>query len=304
MYEVDDPRSTMKAKPAAAPAARRSLCTARGTEARFRGGGISALLSASPPTRAAQWRRDLVRPRPELRRRVFACAAPVRCFERRGQLDEYMLALQYPGKGVRITAGAETLDVPGFSLTILPPGDSRIEVLEDAQVLRVFSTRNYGCREPRGRMPRPMRKPIRTSRRSSPGRIRLAVSAFVPTPSTCLPKPGRFGRLFRCTTMMINMLPFEPTPRDTTKLSPHHHDDFEQGSFCIEGRSRITSAGRGRRTRATGATTTTSTARRRRSPSSRRPRSTPPRPPSPSATSSSTSSRRRAWTSRRWMAGC
>jgi hypothetical protein len=155
-------------------------------------------------------------------------------FARAGQVDEYMLVLPEAGSGATLEANGERVEMAGFSIAILPPGDSRIVMQQAGKLIRVFSTQNtdvaakavnasaYALTHPNIPPFAPWPAP--------PGGFRIRhYSLDVPA------QPGRFGRLFRCTTMMINMLPFEPAPRDTAKLSPHHHDDFEQCSLAIQG---------------------------------------------------------------------
>ncbi|WP_406510456.1 hypothetical protein [Streptomyces sp. NBC_00212] len=39
---------------------------------------------------------------------------------------------------------------------------------------------------------------------------------------------GRLGRIFRTASLMVNWFPVHEGPRDTERLSPHSHQDFEQ----------------------------------------------------------------------------
>jgi len=155
--------------------------------------------------------------------------------ERVHQPDEYAL-LQYPGSArVRACAGdaSEVIDEGAF--VVIPPGESRVEVLEDGPVVRLFSVlaedllsnlMNGGAYEEPdvraaslGEWPDPV------------GGFRLRVYLLRDHPIA----EGRFGRIFRTTNLMVNFLGEEPRPRDPHKLSPHHHDDFEQVSFAVRG---------------------------------------------------------------------
>ena len=161
-------------------------------------------------------------------------AKPGATFVRRGQKDEYALLVPNRDTPVEVTAGIETVKRDGYAVLFVPPGDSRIALPKGGRVTRFFTTRSddlvakcpnaesYAAR--RANIPdfRPWPTP------KDGFRIR-AYSLDVPN------EPGRFGRIWRSTTFMINILDPQIGPRDVTKLSPHHHDEFEQCSLAVEG---------------------------------------------------------------------
>ncbi len=161
-------------------------------------------------------------------------AAPGGVFSRKGQIDEYVLLLPRKETGVRVTAGAETREVEGFSLVIVPPGDSSVTVPNGGGITRLFTARSADL-------------VAKCPNADSYAVHRSNIPAFAPWPeprdgykiraySLDVPsEPGRFGRIWRCTTFMVNYLDPQIGPRDVTKLSPHHHDDFEQCSLAVEG---------------------------------------------------------------------
>ena len=164
---------------------------------------------------------------------AFSQARPGAMFERRAQQDEYCVLL--PESGAEILWNGHKTEVPGFSIAFVPPGDSRITTHEGGTLVRLFTTRNADLAalcgnaeaydQPRRHIPPLQDWPLPTGGWAL-RHYSLAVA----------PEAGRFGRIFRCTTLMVNLLdPFEG-PRDPAKMSPHHHDDFEQGSLALAGR--------------------------------------------------------------------
>ena len=118
---------------------------------------------------------------------------------------------------------------------MVPPGDSAIEMPSDGVVVRVFSNAAVDllaqCRNADNYVePDPNVAPFAPWPDPPAGYgIRIYPLADVPDDS------GRFGRIFRCSTLMINYLDPTDGPRDPSKLSPHHHDDFEQISLQLDG---------------------------------------------------------------------
>lgn len=149
--------------------------------------------------------------------------------------DEHVVLL--PQDGVRLkvltAAGEVVLDEPG--LAIVPPGTSCLLADQDCAVLRVFTCRaedvaaraanagSYAVADP-AVAPLPPIPPDRAQH--APQVYRLA---DIPTNSK------RLGRIFRTDSFMINWFPRSEGPRDPDKLSPHVHDDFEQGSVTLAG---------------------------------------------------------------------
>ncbi|HEV2575376.1 MAG TPA: hypothetical protein VGU72_26820 [Beijerinckiaceae bacterium] len=148
--------------------------------------------------------------------------------------DEYCVLLPDAATGARLSARGETVETPGNSIAFMPPGDSEVVAAQDGRIIRIFST----------------------VANDLAARCANAASYAKPHPNVALLQPwpqprggwkirrysldvtegeGRFGRIFRCTNLMINMLDPRDGVRDIAKLSPHHHDDFEQGSLVIDG---------------------------------------------------------------------
>lgn len=167
---------------------------------------------------------------------VVSEAAAGIVFSRKDQADEYMLLLP-AGSAATVEAGGERIAAGGDSLTIVPPGDSRITVTAPGRVVRVFSNTaadilalagnagTYADGAPEVAPLVPWPSPV--------GGFKLRHYRLADLPSKD-PSPLKM-RVFQSSNLMINVFERWPAPRDERKLSPHSHDDFEQISLGLEG---------------------------------------------------------------------
>lgn len=220
MYDSSDPRSRLGAASGAVP------------EDGFAAADYVRFYEIDPQQRDARSKTWLARGQNFIV--ALTEAEPGTVLEREGQADEYVVLLEHPETEAVISANAETVSVPGFSIVMVPPGDSRVELPAGGRVVRLLTTRSgdlaAACANAASyEEPHPHIPPFEPWPAPPDGfRIR-AYSLDVPR------EEGRFGRLFRCTTFMVNMFYPAMGPRDIATLSPHHHDDFEQCSLALDG---------------------------------------------------------------------
>ncbi len=148
---------------------------------------------------------------------------------------EYMVVVA-EGAGVVVEDGSDSEDVNEFAVVVMPSGPSTVRVTAPGIVLRIFgaptvpdlaarcaNAADYEIDDPNVAPWAPWPAP------PAGERIRVYRAADHPL------EEGRNGRLFRCTTVMINASDPRSDLREPNKLSPHHHDDFEQVSLQVEG---------------------------------------------------------------------
>ena len=152
-------------------------------------------------------------------------------------VDGEHAVLVLDGAALQVAHGDQVVSVDEPAVVLVPPGSS---------TLQVTAPRHCHPRD-RGRHGSGVGGPLR-ERAPNTQESDANVAAFTPWPDPpdghrvrvypLADHPiaeGRLGRIFRCSTVMVNVLPESDDPRDPSKLSPHHHDDFEQVSLQVAG---------------------------------------------------------------------
>lgn len=146
--------------------------------------------------------------------------------------DEYMVYLV--DTAAVIEAGKERIEASADSLTIVPPGASRVTLSGAGQVVRVFSTKASDLASAAGNAGlyaagAPEVAPLQAWPDPVGGfKLRnYLVSEYTKADSNM--------RIFRSSNLMINIMTARQVARDVHKLSPHSHTDFEQGSLAVSG---------------------------------------------------------------------
>ncbi len=153
---------------------------------------------------------------------------------RSGQPDEYAVLLPDDGTEVEIEIPEGSWTMADKAVAFVPAGESKVTVKKGGRVLRLFNSQaadlfakcpnasDYAEPDPNCAPWAPWPDPVG-------GRKVRVYSGNVG------PEEGRFGRIYRGSTIMVNFGDGRPGLRSLTNLSPHHHTDFEQYSVVLDG---------------------------------------------------------------------
>lgn len=164
----------------------------------------------------------------------FSECAPGTRIERTGHPDEYFVIAPDAQSPVDITLGGVTTRMPGHSTAIIPSGDSVLSLPEGGRLVRIFShlsdDLNALCANAAAYAePHPNIAPYQPWPEPVDGERLRIYSLEVPE------ELQKHGRIWRSRNLMFYLSPARMGPRDTARLSPHSHEDFEQGTFALEG---------------------------------------------------------------------
>jgi hypothetical protein len=165
---------------------------------------------------------------------AYTKAEPGAVLSRDKQIDEYVVLAPDRTTSMKITAADGVANVDGHSIVIIPPGKSSIELPAGGVVVRLLTaaagdlaglcSNASSYAEPHANV-----APLKLWP-APPGGFRIRPYTLdVPV------QDRRYGRIWRCTTFMVNYGNPREGQRDITKMSPHSHDDFEQCSLAISG---------------------------------------------------------------------
>jgi len=165
---------------------------------------------------------------------AYSEVAPGAVLERTGQPDEYAVILPDDGVEIEIAIDEGNEAAKGKSVAFVPAGDSKVTVLKGGRLLRLFTVKSADLAA----------QCINAAAYAEPDPNVAAFEAWPDPvggrkvhvyPGDVAPEQGRFGRLYRGSTIMVNFGDGRVGPRAADNLSPHHHDDFEQYSIALDG---------------------------------------------------------------------
>ena len=157
-------------------------------------------------------------------------AKPGTNLSRASNPDEYFVIL--PETGATVTAGAQRVEAGRGTLLLVPPGESKVVARGEGLIVSIFSSEAsdiMALADNNDLYKEPVAAPL-SSWPMPQGGYKLRVYKL-----DDYIRQDTLMRLFRSRNLMVNVFRPREVPRDISKLSPHAHDDFEQGSLSLKG---------------------------------------------------------------------